>query len=355
MDWLQLHLVAPAGPRRGAGGRAARARRAVGHAGRARRRSRCSSPASGEMPLWPEVAVSALFDAATRRVTRRRSTGARARRHCRADARWEVLEDRPWEREWLQHFAPLRCGERLWVCPQRHRTATGPGRGDPAPRSRASPSAPARTRPPRCAWSGWTRTRRAGLRVIDYGCGSGILGIAALLLGAARVQRGRHRSAGAAARPARTPSATASRPLASSVSAARGARRRRSRPTCCWPISSPARCASSPPRFAALVRPAGTRCSPACSAARRPMPCARPGCPGSRTSALRSARTGGASTCCAGTARRHERDPDHPLPACADRVPRPAEQLARGRRPGALRRLQPTSSTPTPAGAAEPA
>ncbi len=48
-------------------------------------------------------------------------------------------------------------------------------------------SAPARIRPPRCACRSWIRCRVAGRTVIDYGCGSGILGIAALKLGAAHV------------------------------------------------------------------------------------------------------------------------------------------------------------------------
>ncbi len=51
----------------------------------------------------------------------------------------------------------------------------------------ASPSAQGITLPPRCVFSGWTRIRPRNCEVIDYGCGSGILGLAALKLGARRV------------------------------------------------------------------------------------------------------------------------------------------------------------------------
>ncbi len=54
-------------------------------------------------------------------------------------------------------------------------------------RSRAWPSAPAAIRPRDCAWNGWNRPSSRAITLLDYGCGSGILGIAALKLGAADV------------------------------------------------------------------------------------------------------------------------------------------------------------------------
>ncbi len=72
----------------------------------------------------------------------------------------QLLADRAWEREWLRDFHALRFGARLWVCPN-HEQVNEPG-AVVISSIRASPSAPARIRPPPCAWNGSTR-----------GCGRG--------------------------------------------------------------------------------------------------------------------------------------------------------------------------------------
>ena len=142
-------------------------------------------PGVGETPLWPEVDLVALFDDAADRD----ATGAALAALLGEAARelpWEYLEDRAWEREWLQHFAPLRFGERFWVCPSGHEVA--------------DPDAIVMHLDPGLAFGTgthqttalcleWLATHAvAGRDVIDYGCGSGILGVAALLLGARRVR-----------------------------------------------------------------------------------------------------------------------------------------------------------------------
>jgi ribosomal protein L11 methyltransferase len=142
-------------------------------------------PGVGETPLWPEVDLVALFDEATDRA----ATGAAleqllGERACGLP--WEYLEDRAWEREWLQYFAPLRFGERFWVCPSGNRVP--------------DPDAIVMQLDPGLAFGTGTHQTTAlclewlathaigGLDVIDYGCGSGILGVAALLLGATHVR-----------------------------------------------------------------------------------------------------------------------------------------------------------------------
>ncbi len=138
-------------------------------------------PAPGETPLWPTVRVRALFaESADRRVIADSLIGLlpSTRLH------FELLSDRTWEREWLRDFRPMRFGRRLWVCPD----------GEPA----GDPQGIRVALDPGLAFGTGTHATTAlclewldgcdlaGRRVIDYGCGSGILAIAALKLGAAR-------------------------------------------------------------------------------------------------------------------------------------------------------------------------
>ncbi|MGB5325750.1 MAG: 50S ribosomal protein L11 methyltransferase, partial [Pseudomonadales bacterium] len=138
-------------------------------------------PGVGETPLWPVIRASALFDAGIDTDALLKNVQSRLGSEG-LDCNIEHLEDRVWEREWLQHFAPIRCGERLWICPG----------GEPPP----DPDAVNLLLDPGLAFgTGTHETTRLCLnwldracavdqRVLDFGCGSGILGIAALLLGA---------------------------------------------------------------------------------------------------------------------------------------------------------------------------
>jgi ribosomal protein L11 methyltransferase len=99
--------------------------------------------------------------------------------------RIEPLEDRDWVREWLKDFKPMRFGARLWICP----TAYTP----------PDPEAVNLILDPGLAFGTGTHPTTAlclewldgaqvkGLEVTDYGCGSGILAIAAARLGARHV------------------------------------------------------------------------------------------------------------------------------------------------------------------------
>ena len=153
---------------------------------RTRPTTRCSSPRRAQTPLWPTVVVKALFgaDADAAATGERRSS-----RRCPAGAARPLRDAR-------RQGLGTRVAQGLPADALRTPPLGVPGRhaGRPPTRTRsasnstpASPSAPARTRPRHCASSGWTRTDSRRGRVIDYGCGSGILAIAALKLGAARV------------------------------------------------------------------------------------------------------------------------------------------------------------------------
>ncbi|MGB1139328.1 MAG: 50S ribosomal protein L11 methyltransferase, partial [Halioglobus sp.] len=99
--------------------------------------------------------------------------------------RVEILEDKDWEREWMKHYAPMQFGERLWVCPSWLEPP--------------EPNAVNLVLDPGLAFGTGTHPTTAlclaeldgmdlrGATAVDYGCGSGILAVAALKLGARQV------------------------------------------------------------------------------------------------------------------------------------------------------------------------
>ena len=145
-------------------------------------------PLPGESPLWDEVILTGLFDATTeigsRQAIEQLSHEIAAQVH--ATRIWlSAVEDKDWEREWMTHYHPIACANNLWVVPN---WLTPP-----------DPEATNIIMDPGLAFgTGYHATTRLCLDwlteqdltdkvVIDYGCGSGILGIAALLLGARHV------------------------------------------------------------------------------------------------------------------------------------------------------------------------
>ncbi len=141
-------------------------------------------PAPGETPMWRELRIAGLFPAAADLALL--EDDLRTSLHVDSLPDFEVtdLEDRAWEREWLKDFGPMRFGKRLWVLP-------GDTEAD------AEDAVIVRLDPGLAFGTGthattalcleWLDAQRLhGLTVLDYGCGSGILAIAALKLGCAR-------------------------------------------------------------------------------------------------------------------------------------------------------------------------
>jgi ribosomal protein L11 methyltransferase len=141
-------------------------------------------PAPGTTPLWPRVRLSALYDAAT---DRNQVTGILSERlDLEATAlAFRDVEDRVWEREWLKDFRPMCFGRRLWVCPggQRPPTVTATDVLVELDPGLAFGTGTHATTALCLEWLDGLSL--AGRRVLDVGCGSGILAIAALRLGAA--------------------------------------------------------------------------------------------------------------------------------------------------------------------------
>jgi len=140
-------------------------------------------PAPGETPLWPTVVVKALFDPDTDPAAITRALAGALPDS--PPPRFEVLADQAWERVWLEDFRPMRFGRRLWVCP-----GGLPAGDDDAIRIELDPGLAfgTGTHPTTALCLEWLDGQDlAGCSVVDYGCGSGILAVAAAKLGAARV------------------------------------------------------------------------------------------------------------------------------------------------------------------------
>ena len=141
-------------------------------------------PAPGELRLWPRTRLQALFSAEANGQALSEAL-ARELRLERGRIETELLADRAWEREWLRDFHALRFGRRLWVCPRHEQVSASDAivlRLDPGLAFGTG------THASTALCLDWLDAHlRPGRRVIDYGSGSGILGIAAALLGAAQV------------------------------------------------------------------------------------------------------------------------------------------------------------------------
>ncbi len=135
-----------------------------------------------QTPLWREVRLSALFsaDADVAALLAQLADSGLAPL---APPATEVLADEDWARVWMTRYQPIEVGRNLWICP-----------------SWCAPPVPSAVNvvlDPGLAFGTGTHATTAlclawlaeqdigGRTLIDYGCGSGILAVAALKLGAA--------------------------------------------------------------------------------------------------------------------------------------------------------------------------
>lgn len=141
-------------------------------------------PPPGATPLWQLTNVVGLFAEDADGVTIVQQLQAQWQGEF-PDYRSEMLEDQDWERAWMDDFKPMRFGERLWIVPSWHEPPAGDTVNillDPGLAFGTG------THPTTRLCLEWLDGHEIqGKTVIDYGCGSGILALAAALLGAESV------------------------------------------------------------------------------------------------------------------------------------------------------------------------
>lgn len=139
-------------------------------------------PLPGETRLWGDTDIIGLYDAETDMAWVVKNLQQHPLLGTDFIHKIDQLEDKDWEREWMDNFHPMRFGNRLWICPSW--------------REIPDPNAVNVMLDPGLAFGTGTHPTTAmclqwldgldltGKTIIDFGCGSGILAIAALKLGA---------------------------------------------------------------------------------------------------------------------------------------------------------------------------
>jgi ribosomal protein L11 methyltransferase len=141
-------------------------------------------PGVGELPLWPTITLNALFDEHTDRRGLAEALGELLPWLEPDQLDFHAVEDQDWERVWMDQYQPMAFGRRLWIYPWN----IEPPADDERVVVRLDPGLAfgSGTHPTTALCLEWLDgLDLAGQSVIDYGCGSGILAIAALKLGAA--------------------------------------------------------------------------------------------------------------------------------------------------------------------------
>ncbi|MBD8872169.1 50S ribosomal protein L11 methyltransferase [Rhodanobacter sp. DHB23] len=141
-------------------------------------------PGVGELPLWPTITLNALFDEHADRRGLAAALGELLPWLEPDQLGFREVEDQDWERVWMDQYQPMSFGRRLWIYPWN----IEPPMDDTCVVVRLDPGLAfgSGTHPTTALCLEWLDgLELAGKSVIDYGCGSGILAIAALKLGAA--------------------------------------------------------------------------------------------------------------------------------------------------------------------------
>jgi len=137
-------------------------------------------PDIGTTPLWKNAIITGLFDNTMQQDALIDHLRSELPKSC--EIVFETLDDKDWTRAWMDNYTAMQFGERLWVCPW-HIEPPDPA----AINLRLDPGLAfgTGTHPTTALCLTWLdRNITQQDKILDYGCGSGILAIAALLLGA---------------------------------------------------------------------------------------------------------------------------------------------------------------------------
>lgn len=143
-------------------------------------------PGVGELPLWPEITLLALFDQGTNPELLLHAIESWDERIDLSSAQFRIVADQDWERAWMDQYEPMKFGNRTWIIPW---NMQAPPEAEGAVIVRLDPGLAfgSGTHPTTALCLEWLDSLDLqGKTVLDFGCGSGILALAALKLGAAR-------------------------------------------------------------------------------------------------------------------------------------------------------------------------
>jgi ribosomal protein L11 methyltransferase len=139
-------------------------------------------PRIGETKIWTNTQVVALYELDVEMDAVQKAINKKFQHHALNDWQYEYIDDQVWERAWMEFYHPMKFAQRLWVCPtgqEQREDGTVCLTLDPGLAFGTG------THPTTALCLEWLASADLnGVTVIDYGCGSGILAVAAVLLGA---------------------------------------------------------------------------------------------------------------------------------------------------------------------------
>ena len=143
-------------------------------------------PGVGELPLWNEIVLQALFDGGTDRSGLVHALHELVPELAPERIAFREVEDQDWTRAWMDTYQPMQFGARLWIYPSTVAPAADDA-GKVIVHLDPGLAFGTGTHPTTALCLEWLdATAIANKTLIDFGCGSGVLAVAALKLGAAR-------------------------------------------------------------------------------------------------------------------------------------------------------------------------